>query len=166
MNNMLNNSVFLTTKQGSVVFGEIRKEHNIYPANIYLALGNKKNGYVHIEERHGLQILNAGFSSVIEFVEYVATNFTRIKEGQNKDGKHNGTYLLQVEDRYNNTLYIELCSSNGLNKDYWVINSGGVFKKTYGKKYKTVWSASEVQKQNRHLLGFCGATMKPKKKTP
>lgn len=39
------------------------------------------------------------------------------------------------------------------------------FKKTYGRNLKTVWSASEVQKQNRRLLGLRKPNVKPNRLT-
>lgn len=108
---------------------------------------------------HEEQILKAGFKSVIDFVEYVSKNFTTIKEGRTRNGEPNGTYLLQVESEHRDTLYISL----SIDKKYWKVNSGGVFNRNYGRNFKTIWSASEVQKQNRHLLGFGELRNTPKK---
>lgn len=134
-------SPFVLSSNGSTVFGEIREETNLTPAPIKLSLGNSKYGRVHLEKRHGEQIRNAGFNSVEEFVEFVATNYKRIRVGENSVGEPNGTYLLQLEDDHNNTLYIELSTDNS----YWSVNSGGVFRKGYGNNKEEVWSASEEQ---------------------
>ena len=134
-------SPFVLSSNGSTVFGEIREETSLTPAPIKLSLGNSKYGLVHLERRHGEQIRNAGFNSVEEFVEYVATNYTRIGIGENGVGEPNGTYLLQLEDNHNNTLYIELSTDNS----YWSVNSGGVFRNGYGYNKEEIWSASEVQ---------------------
>ena len=111
------------------------------PTKFLLSLGNSKYGLIHLEKRHGDQIRGAGFDTVEEFVEFVCKNYKQIKQGENSLGEQNGTYLIQIEDEHNNTLYIEL-STNG---KYWGVNSGGVFRKGYGKNKKEVWSASEVQ---------------------
>lgn len=134
-------SPFVLSSSGTTTFGEIKAETGLTPAPIKLSLGNSKYGLIHLERRHGEQIRNAGFKSVEEFVEYVCKNYKRIKQGENSVGEENGTYLLQIEDAHNNTLYIEL-STDGR---YWGVNSGGVFRKGYGNNKKEVWSASEEQ---------------------
>ena len=136
-------SPFIETSHGSTIFGEIKKESGLIPAPIKLSLGNSKYGLIHIEKRHGNQIRNAGFTSVEEFVEFVCKNYKQIKHGENSLGEDNGTYIIQIEDEHNNTLYIELSTDN----QYWGVNSGGVFRKGYGKNKKEVWSASEVQNE-------------------
>ena len=134
-------SPFVKTSTGTTVFGEIKKESGLTPAPIKLSLGNSKYGLIHLEKRHGDQIRGAGFNTVEEFVEFVCKNYKQIKQGENSLGEQNGTYLIQIEDEHNNTLYIEL-STDG---KYWGVNSGGVFRKGYGKNKKEVWPASEVQ---------------------
>lgn len=134
-------SPFVKTSTGTTVFGEIKKESGLTPAPIKLSLGNSKYGLIHLEKRHGYQIRGAGFDTVEEFVEFVCKNYKQIKQGENSLGEQNGTYLIQIEDEHNNTLYIEL-STDG---KYWGVNSGGVFRKGYGKNKKEVWPASEVQ---------------------
>ncbi len=132
---------FVLSSSGTTVFGEIKAETGLTPAPIKLSRGNSKYGLIHLEKRHGEQIRNAGFDSVEEFVEYVCQNYKRIRQGENSVGESNGTYLLQIEDSHNNTLYVEL-STDG---SYWGVNSGGVFRNEYGSNKKEVWSASEVQ---------------------
>ena len=134
---------FVISSTGTSIFGEIKEETGLTPAPIELSLGNSKYGLVHLEKRHGKQIRNAGFNSVEEFVEYVCKNYKRIRQGENSVGEENDTYLLQIEDNHNNTLYVEL-STDG---SYWGVNSGGVFRKEYGNNKKEVWSASEVQNE-------------------
>lgn len=99
---------FVISSTGTTIFGEIKEETGLTPAPIKLSLGNSKYGLVHLEKRHGKQIRNAGFNSVEEFVEYVCKNYKRIRQGENSVGEENGTYLLQIEDNHNNTLYVEL----------------------------------------------------------
>lgn len=134
---------FVISSTGTTIFGEIKEETGLTPAPIKLSLGNSKYGLVHLKKRHEKQIRNAGFNSVEEFVEYVCKNYKRIRQGENSVGEENGTYLLQIEDNHNNTLYVEL-STDG---SYWGVNSGGVFRKEYGNNKKEVWSASEVQNE-------------------
>ena len=136
-------SPFVKTSTGTTVFGEIREDSGLTPAPIKLSLGNSKYGLTHIEKRHGDQIRSAGFTSAEEFVEFVCKNYKRIQQGENSLGEQNGTYLLQIEDDHNNTLYVEL-SSDGT---YWGVNSGGVFRKGYGGNKREVWSAPEVQSE-------------------
>ena len=99
----------------------------------------KGNGYGlrHIEARHGDQIRKAGFSSVEEFVKYVASNYDKhnIKIGKKRA---NGveTYLIQAEDEHSNVLYVEL-SKDG---SYWNVNSGGIFRKGYAEKKEGCWA--------------------------
>ena len=132
---------FVLSSSRTTVFGEIKAETGLTPAPIKLSRGNSKYGLIHLEKRHGEQIRNAGFDSVEEFVEYVCQNYKRIRQGENSVGESNGTYLLQIEDSHNNTLYVELSTDDS----YWGVNSGGVFRNEYGNNKKEVWSASEVQ---------------------
>lgn len=88
---------------------------------------------MHMEANHGEQIRQAGFSSVQEFVSFVAENYDidNIRVGKRReDGS--GTFLIQVTDKHENTLFIEL-SKDGA---YWGVNSGGVFRKGYSHKKK------------------------------
>ena len=74
-------------------------------------------------------------------MENVAQNYTDIKEGKVRNS--NKTYIIEVSDKYNSTLFVEL-SQDG---SYWNVNSAGVFRKRYSQEKKNVWSASEVQNQ-------------------
>lgn len=58
------------------------------------------------------------------------------------------TYLIQVRDKHDNTLYIEL-SKDG---SYWSVNSGGIFRKGYSDKKETV-SDIELQKPDSAISG-------------
>lgn len=133
---------FVKTSNGVTDFGYIPEDTGLTPAPIRLSIGDERTGLQHIVDIHGEQIAKAGFDNVVDFVEYVASNYDTITEGVDTSGEPNGTYLLQAKDKHNNTLYVEL-SNDG---SYWNINSGGVFRKGYGEKNKVVWSASEVQR--------------------
>ena len=136
---------FVKTSNGVTDFGYIPEDTGLTPAPIRLSIGDERTGLQHIVDRHGEQIAKAGFGNVVDFVEYVASNYDTITEGVDTSGEPNGTYLLQAKDKHNNTLYVEL-SNDG---SYWNINSGGVFRKGYGEKNKVVWSASEVQRGSK-----------------
>ncbi len=135
-----NGVLFILASNGTTTFGNITPNTGLKPAPIKLELGNQNYGRIHIEIRHGKQITNAGFKSIEAFVEYVAHNYNRIIEGK-KYSLGTGTHMLQLQNQHNNTLYIELVEDKG----FWRVNSGGVFRRTYGKNKKVVWSASEVQ---------------------
>ncbi|MDE5812642.1 MAG: hypothetical protein K2H61_10115, partial [Muribaculaceae bacterium] len=122
---------------GSTIFGIVEAESGLTEAPIRLSLGeNKKDnngkntgyGLLHIEAGHGSQIRNAGYESVEAFVEDVARNYTTIREGAMIGD--NQTYLLEISDGYNNTLFIQL-SRDG---KYWNVNSAGIFRKTYSRR--------------------------------
>ena len=139
-----NGSPYVLSSTGSIDFGRITADKNLAEAPIRMALGDKENGYIHIENRHGEDIRNHGFGSVTEFVEYIANNFTHIVKGEsyeNEKGGENQSYLVQLRDGHNNTIWMQL-SRDG---SYWNVNSAGVMSKRYGKNKETVWSASEVQ---------------------
>ena len=134
-----NGHPFILASDGTSTFGNITEETGLAAAPIKLSEGfqsedGKGYGLAHIEYRHGEQIRNAGFPSVEKFVEDVAKNFTVIKRG-NARGESE-TYLLEVQDAHNNTLFVEL-SKDG---SYWNVNSAGVFKKGYSKKKDIVWT--------------------------
>ena len=129
-----NGSPFVLNSKGSIDFGYITEEMNIPPAPIRIAEGNDKYGLVHIEMRHGDQIRDNGFSSVLEFVEFVSTNFDSIKQG-NSD-----SCLIEISgQKHNDTLFIRLFKDEG----YWKVISGGVFNLRYSKKKKEIYSGSD-----------------------
>lgn len=135
-------------KDGTTVFGFIDFESGLTEAPIRLSLGeNSKDkkgvnhgyGLMHIEAGHGDQIRNAGYETVEEFVEDVAKNYTEITEGA-KIGD-NQTYLLEVPDKHNNTLFVQL-SKDGT---YWNVNSAGIFKKKYSRRKPKVYSVPALR---------------------
>lgn len=141
---------FVVSENGTTSFGVIREESGLPSAPIKLSEGyqdenGKGYGLRHIEAGHGEEIRNAGFSSVEEFVSYVAKNYDEdnIRVGkQRRNG--NTTYLIQVTDSHDNTLFIEL-SRDG---SYWNVNSGGVFRKGYSNKKETVAKTEPQQPNN------------------
>ncbi len=143
-----NGRQFVLNSNGSIVFGEIGEDSGLTPAPILLSEGlitnpatNDGYGLVHIEARHGEQIRNAGYKNVVEFVEEVAKNYEVIREGKERNGLH--TYMLQLTDKHNNTLMVEL-SGDGT---YWNINTAGIFKTSYGKNRKEVYNRHTTAKQ-------------------
>lgn len=133
----------MIAKDGTTTFGIIDPESGLKEAPIQLSLGEnhvgedgKNHGYglLHIEAGHGEQIRAAGFSSVEDFVEEVAKNYVDIREGA-KIGD-NQTYLLEVTDNHNNTLFVQL------SKDvtYWNVNSAGIFNVKYSRRKPKVYS--------------------------
>lgn len=134
---------FVVTPDGSSIFGNIKPETGLLPAPIKLSDGfqaedGRGYGLKHIESRHGDQIRNAGYDSVIDFVQKVANDYEVIKKGNDRGS--NETYLLEVQDKHNNTLFIEL-SKDG---SYWNVNSAGIFKKGYSKNKDIVWTLPAV----------------------
>ena len=69
------------------------------------------------------------------FVEYVTEHFTTIKEG------HTGSYLLEVNEDRNHTLFISLFRT----EDYWKVISGGVFRLKYSRNKKKVYSVPAIR---------------------
>ncbi len=141
---------FIKASNGTTNFGEIREESGLQPAPIRLSVGfqnsdGKGYGLAHIEDNHGKQIRNAGFSSVKEFVEFVAQNYDEdnIRVG-NRRKNGSTTYLIQVQDKHDNTLYIEM-SRDG---SYWNVNSAGIFRKGYSNKKETVAKTEPQQPNN------------------
>ena len=144
-----NGHPFVLTSAGEVAFGKIGKETGLAPAPILLSEGvitnsktNAGYGLVHIEARHGEQIRNAGYPSVIAFVEEVAKHYDVIREGINRSGEQ--TYMLQLTDRHNNTLMVEL-SGDGT---YYNINTAGIFKTSYGKNRREVYNRHATDNQS------------------
>ena len=150
-----NNLPFVKASDGTEVFGEIHEESGLPGAPIKLSEGfqdetGKGYGLAHIEANHGEQIRNAGFPSVIDFVSFVATNYD---EGNIRVGKRrydgSTTYLLQVTDEHDNTLFVEL-SKDG---SYWNVNSAGIFRKGYSNKKETVAKTEPRQPNNAVSTG-------------
>ena len=67
-----NGSPFVLNSKGSIDFGYITEEMNLPAAPIRIAEGNERYGLLHMEQRHGEQIRDNGFSTALEFVEYVS----------------------------------------------------------------------------------------------
>ena len=144
-----NGRQFVLTSNGDLAFGEIGKNTGLTEAPILLSEGvitntstNDGYGLAHIEARHGEQIRKAGYKSVIDFIEKVAKNYDVIKKGSLRDGRQ--TYRLQLTDKHNNTLMVEL-SDDGT---YWNINTAGIFKTSYGKKNEEVYNRHTTVKQS------------------
>ena len=138
---------FVISSDGSTTFGGIEAESGLKAAPIRLSVGeNRKDnngtnhgyGLMHIEAGHGEQIRNAGFASVEEFVENVARNYETIREGNRYGNKP--TYLLEVKDGHNNTLFIQL-SNDGT---YWNVNSAGIFRERYSRNKPIVSSLPTI----------------------
>ena len=117
-------------------------------AGIRLSNEVDENGYNFVLAQngdivHGDQIRNAGFSSVAEFVEYVATNYKRkhVKKGKTRNYKY-CTYIIYTEQRNCHVLFIEL--SKG--RSYWNVNSGGIFRNGYLLKKENVGTETELPK--------------------
>lgn len=141
---------FVKTTDGDTVFGIIAESSGLTAAPIKLRHGyqdtdGKGFGLIHIEANHGAQIRSAGFASVEDFVSFVAKNYDEdnIRVGKRRENG-NTTYLLQVQDEHDNTLFIEL-SSDG---SYWNVNSAGIFRKGYSNKKETVAKTEPLQPNN------------------
>ena len=129
-----NGSPFVLNSKGSIDFGYITEQMNLPPAPIRIAEWDEWYGLKHIEQRHGEQIRNNGFASTLEFVEYVAMNFDKIRQG-NSD-----SCLLEVAGgKHNETLFVRLFQNEG----YWKVISGGVFNLRYSKKKKEIYAGSD-----------------------
>lgn len=144
---------FVLTSDGNVEFGKIGQDTGLTPAPILLSEGmitnpetNDGYGLIHIEARHGEQIRNAGYKSVLEFIEEVAKNYEVIREGKDRYGQQ--TYMLQLTDKHNNTLMVEL-SGDGT---YWNINTAGIFKTSYGAKRNVVYNRHTTAKQSAETV--------------
>ena len=135
---------FVEAPDGGIDFGHITVEQNLPPAPIRLSIGDRSNGLMHIEIRHGGQIRKAGFKTVVAFVAYVGRNYNSIKKGnayKSSQKIDSQTYLVQLADKHNNTLWVQLSRDD----TYWNVNSAGVLSKRYGRNKENIWSASEVQ---------------------
>ncbi len=149
-----NGHPFVLSSDGKLEFGYITADTGLAEAPILLSEGlitdsatNAGYGLILIEARHGKQIREAGDKSVIEFIEAVARNYDVIKEGKDRVG--NQTYLLQLTDKHNNTLIVELSGDS----TYWNINTAGIFKTSYGAKRKVVYNRHTTVKQPAEATG-------------
>lgn len=145
---------FVLSPDGEIEFGRITADTGLTEAPILLSEGmitapatNAGYGLIHIEARHGEQIRSAGYKSVVDFINEVAKNYEIIREGKDRDG--NQTYLLQLTDKHNNTLIVEL-SGDGT---YWNINTAGIFKTSYGAKRNVVYNRHTTDKQSAETAG-------------
>lgn len=143
-----NGRQFVLNSDGEIEFGRIGEDTGLTPAPILLSEGiitNQKTnagyGLLHIEARHGNQIRAAGYGSVLEFIEEVAKNYEVIRKGNDRDGRK--TYMLQLTDKHNNTLIVELSGSG----TYWNINTAGIFKTSYGANRDVVYDRHTTDNQ-------------------
>jgi hypothetical protein len=143
---------FVISKDGTTTFGRIETASGLADVPIKLSEGIITNpvtkegyGLVHIEARHGDQIRNAGFATVVDFVEEVAKNYEMIREGSERNG--NQTYLLQLTDKNNNSLIVELSGD----ETYWNVNTAGIFRTSYGAKNKVVYNRHATEKQSAEI---------------
>ena len=143
-----NGQNFVLAQNGNTVFGEVKEESRLKAAPIKLSVGFqniacKGYGLRHIEANHGVQIRNAGFASVVEFVEYVAVNFKRecVKKGKIRDGIFY-TYIIYTELKNCYLLFIELSKDTS----YWNVNSGGIFRRGYLLNKENVGTETEPPK--------------------
>ena len=140
-----NGSRFIYASNGSVDFGEIKAETGLPAGGIRLSEGfqNKETrtgyGLLHLEANHGEEIRSAGFSSVRDFVEFVAKGYQTIKLGSTRPGGGQ-TFLIELSDNHSHTLFIECAEDTESGKPYWIVNSGGVFREGYSDKKAVVWS--------------------------
>ena len=146
---------FVIAPDGSLDFGQIDEATGLNPAPIRLSEGfqnEDKSGYglVHLESNHGEQIRKEGFASVLDFVSYVAKHYDKdnIRVGKRRGYNGNPTYLIQVIDDHENTLFIKL-SNDGT---YWTVNSGGIFRKGYAKNKETVAKTEPQQPNNANSM--------------
>ena len=142
-----NGKPFVLSSNGLTNFGEVTADSGLPAAPIKLSIGEntkdvkgKYHGYglLHIEASHGTQIRKAGFHSIEEFVENVAENYDTIREGSIIGKKQ--TYLLEVSDEHNNTLFVQL-SRDG---QYWNVNSAGIFREAYSRRKPKVASLPTI----------------------
>lgn len=142
-----NGKPFVLSSKGLTNFGEVTADSGLPAAPIKLSIGEntkdvkgKNHGYglLHIEASHGTQIRKAGFHSIEEFVENVAENYDTIREGSLIGKKQ--TYLLEVSDEHNNTLFVQL-SRDG---QYWNVNSAGIFREAYSRRKPKVASLPTI----------------------
>lgn len=149
-----NGRQFVLSSNGDIAFGQITPDTGLIPAPILLSEGmitnpktNDGYGLVHIEARHGDEIRNAGYNSLVDFIEEVAKNYEIIREGKKRDGVQ--TYMLQLIDKHNNTLMVELSRD----ETYWNINTAGIFKTSYGANRKEVYNRHTTDNQSAETDG-------------
>ena len=58
------------------------------------------------------------------------------------------TYILQLTDKNNNTLMVELSAD----ETYWNINTAGIFRTSYGAKKKVVYNRHATDKQSAETV--------------
>lgn len=148
-----NGRPFVLTSKGDLEFGRIERQSGLAEAPILLSEGiitnpKTKEGYglIHIEARHGKQIRQNGYANAVEFIEDVANNWEAIMEAKDRNG--NPTFRLIAKGKHNNTIMVEL-SGDGT---YWNINTAGIFKTSYGKNAKELYSRHTTDKQSAETV--------------
>ena len=71
-------------------------------------------------------------------MENVAENYDTIREGSLIGKKQ--TYLLEVSDEHNNTLFVQLSRDD----QYWNVNSASIFREAYSRRKQKVASLPTI----------------------
>lgn len=157
---------FVKASDGSLDFGTVGRHQavaigSIVEAPIRLSIGNEGYGLTHME-KHAAQILQNGYRSIEDFVEDVSRNYDEIRQGNlytdPVTGKTKETFLFVKKGDKGNVLYIELSPD----KQYYEVNSGGIFKNRYIEKREVLWNAgTQHSATSGESQGFPPAQLNP-----
>ena len=157
---------FVKASDGSLDFGTVGRHQAVsigsnVEAPIRLSIGNEGYGLTHME-KHAAQILQNGYRSIEDFVEDVSRNYDEIRQGNlytdPVTGKTKETFLFVKKGDKGNVLYIELSPD----KQYYEVNSGGIFKNRYIEKREVLWNAgTQHSATSGESQGFPPAQLNP-----
>ncbi len=96
--------------------------------------GPNKYGLVHIEERHGADIRNTGYSDVDSYVHDIINNFNEIRQGEGQ------SLILVKQNGKLKTAFIELQPSE--EGTFYTVRSSFPVREEYLNKYNVLWPGS------------------------
>jgi len=126
-----NNSIDL-----GFIYEDIGKQINRQTAPIRLERGDENYGEIHIDNKHGDEIRDAGYKDVKSMVNDVAANYSDIYEGRK------GTLLLAKKNGKIKVAFVELKPAD--TGDYYSVGSAFISRSDFLKNKKKLWEGAQT----------------------
>lgn len=151
--------LFVKAPNGSIDFGEITtsmaKEMRRQSGKVRLETGNESFGEKHIEQRHGEQIRDMGYTSVADFVADAVKHIESIWSA------HKGSQMVMIQSHEKGrAVFIQLKPSE--NGDFYTINTAFPVSDGYAekKKWEKLWSGESVPATASGAASFADPALK------
>ena len=133
-------TTFIKNANNSIDLGfiheDIGKQINRQTAPIRLERGDENYGEIHIDNKHGDEIRDAGYPDVKSMVNDVAANYSDIYEGRK------GTLLLAKKNGKIKVAFVELKPAD--TGDYYSVGSAFISRSDFLKNKKKLWEGAQT----------------------